>query len=106
MKKIVIILLALFLVSCSNDNNATEQTEDTSKIFTEESLKEFNGKDGSDAYIAIDGIVYDVSDEVMWMEGIHQGRFRAGMDLTEDMKKAPHGLSKLKNLKEVGKYEE
>lgn len=82
-----------------------EEPEADSSVFTAESLAEFDGMDGSRAYIAIEGIVYDVTDNPLWSEGLHQGRFQAGQDLTEDMKKAPHGLTKLGGVEEVGTYE-
>lgn len=112
----------ILFVGCNNNDNSsinnspannsmnTNQTMDTEdeqmEVFNATTLSVYNGKDGNPAYIAIEGVVYDVSDEPMWMDGIHQGRFQAGQDLTEQMKNAPHGLSKLTGLKEVGTYED
>lgn len=70
-------------------------------VFTLDELAEYNGKDGAKAYIAVDGVVYDVSDSKAWKDGMHNG-FEAGKDLSEEMRNAPHGLSKLDNLKKVG----
>lgn len=121
MKRTLIIIMALLLASCSADNNnnntnnkninegnapQTKIVETDDAVYDKTSLSEFNGKDGQPAYIAIEGIVYDVSDNPMWMNGIHQGRFEAGQDLTEEMKNAPHGFSKLSQLNEVGIYED
>ena len=33
----------------------------TNKTFTRDELRKYNGQNGADAYIAIDGIVYDVT---------------------------------------------
>ena len=125
MRKLITIIFIVFMilfVGCNNNDNSsinnspannsmnTNQTMDTEdeqmEVFNASTLSVYNGKDGNPAYIAIEGVVYDVSDEPMWMDGIHQGRFQAGQDLTEQMKNAPHGLSKLTGLKEVGTYED
>ena len=94
------------MVEASVDEAQTQEAEMSDPVFNKESLSAYNGKDGNKAYIAIDGVVYDVTDEPMWMDGIHRGRFEAGQDLTEEMKNAPHGLSKLKSLEAVGTYED
>lgn len=83
---------------------AVEESSDM--VYDATSLAEFNGLDGNRAYIAIEGIVYDVTDNLMWSAGLHQGRYQAGQDLTEEMKKAPHGLTKLKTVEVVGTYKE
>ena len=70
---------------------------------TLEELAKFNGKDGARAYIAVDGIIYDVTDTGFWKDGQHNG-FEAGKDLTvENKTKSPHGVAKLSGAVEVGK---
>lgn len=70
---------------------------------TLEELAKFNGKDGARAYVAVDGIIYDVTDSSMWKNGDHNG-FEAGSDLTDAIKnKSPHGTGKLDGVPEVGK---
>ncbi|MGQ9631708.1 MAG: cytochrome b5 domain-containing protein [bacterium] len=61
------------------------------KTYTLEELSKYNGRDGSPAYVAYKGKVYDVTKSFLWMGGSHQGIHRAGADLTEDMERAPHG---------------
>jgi Predicted heme/steroid binding protein len=42
---------------------------DKMKQFTLEELKQYNGENGQPAYVAIDGIVYDVSMSILgWWE--------------------------------------
>jgi predicted heme/steroid binding protein len=69
---------------------------------TADELSAFNGKDGQPAYIAVDGVIYDVTEVSFWKNGDHNG-FEAGQDLTEEIKTiSPHGVSKLKGLPVVG----
>ena len=59
-------------------------------------------KNGNPAYIAVDGVIYDVTDVPQWNGGGHNGYF-AGNDLTEEIKTiSPHGVSKLNGIPVVG----
>jgi predicted heme/steroid binding protein/uncharacterized membrane protein len=71
-----------------------------------EDLKKFDGKEGRPAYIAFEGKVYDVSVNKYWKNGIHMLRHKAGEDLTEFMKLAPHNMEVLEKCKIVGTLEE
>lgn len=72
------------------------------KVFTLDELAKYNGKDGQPAYIAVDGIVYDVSDVGAWKNGGHQG-FESGKDVTDQIGEiSPHGTSVLESLPKVG----
>lgn len=78
--------------------------EDGDMEFTLEELAKYNGKDGNRAYVAVDGIVYDVTDVKEWAGGSHWGKFQAGNDLTEAIKsQSPHGVAKLEGIPIVGK---
>ena len=78
------------------------QESDSQLQLTLAQLAEFDGKDGRPAYIAVDGIIYDVSDARQWSNGDHNG-FEAGQDLTDPLNnKSPHGASKLKNVPVIG----
>lgn len=66
-------------------------------------LKQFDGKGGRKAYIAVGGTIYDVTGNLNWFRGNHNG-FEAGQDLTAAMdNESPHGRSKLVGLPIVGK---
>ena len=62
---------------------------------TLEELSRFNGMDRRPAYFAYKGKVYDVSLSKFWKDGSHMKKHPAGNDLTETIKKAPHGEEKI-----------
>lgn len=68
-------------------------------------LAKYNGQDGNPAYVAVDGVVYDVTEHPNWNEGMH-GKVSAGQDISQMLKASPHGYSKLEGLKAVGKIVE
>ena len=70
---------------------------------TLDQLKQFDGKNGNPAYVAVDGILCDVSNVGPWKNGDHNG-YSAGNDLTDIIKnKSPHGVKNLEGLPIVGK---
>lgn len=71
------------------------------KQFTLEELRHFNGEAGNPAYVAIDGLVYDVTDVEPWKGGKHHGN-TAGNDLSEAIMQSPHKHSVLAKLNQVG----
>jgi len=58
--------------------------------FTERELQRYNGERGERAYIAYNGVVYDVTDCPKWRTGLHEQLHFAGIDLTRSLRKAPH----------------
>lgn len=69
---------------------------------TLEELAAFNGQDGKPAYVAVDGVIYEVTASKAWANGGHNG-FTAGSDLTREIKEvSPHGVIKLENVVKVG----
>jgi len=81
------------------DESAGEEAELT---LTLEELAQYDGKDGSPAYVAVDGVIYDVTDVPQWKNGEHNG-YSAGQDLTDIIKnESPHGVSKLRGIPVVG----
>ena len=72
-------------------------------VLTLDELKKYNGQNGMPAYIAVDGVIYDVTNVPQWQNGTHHG-FNAGNDLTDAIKSSsPHGVSKLQGVPVVGK---
>lgn len=74
--------------------------------FNQAKLAKFNGQNGQPAYVAVDGVVYDVSGVDAWAGGKHHGNL-AGQELTTIIDtRSPHGRGVLKKLPVVGKYAE
>ncbi len=73
---------------------------------TADELSAYDGKDGRPAYVALEGVVYDVTNSRLWRAGEHDpshGRAQAGRDLTPVFGKAPHGLENLERFPVVGR---
>lgn len=75
---------------------------DKVKVFTREELRKYDGSNGI-AYVACNGKVYDVSNSYHWRSGIHHVGHRAGCDLTDALKQAPHSISLLEKFPVIGK---
>ena len=120
---ILALVMAVFLMTaaCASQPEAQAEepqadTEQTEAIQAEEEmggleltleqLAEFNGKDGSPAYVAVEGVIYDVSGSAKWKDGEHNGN-SAGQDLTDVItNQSPHGVAILKRMPIVGKIVE
>ena len=73
---------------------------------TPEKLAEFDGKNGQPAYVAVDGVIYDLTQSRLWRAGEHDpshGEVQAGCDLTEMLKESPHGKKNLDRFPIVGR---
>lgn len=68
-------------------------------------LEKFHGQDGEKAYVSYKGQVYDVTDSRLWKNGKHVNKHVAGMDLTEAMDAAPHGMEVLERFEQIDKLE-
>ncbi len=73
---------------------------------TKEELAAFNGNNGQPTYVAVNGIIYDVSASKLWAGGNHFDSHQAGQDLTEELKKAPHVRAVVERFPTVGRLEE
>lgn len=72
------------------------------RCFTLEELRCYNGRDGAPAYVAANGIVYDVTNSFLWRGGRHQALHEAGTDCTAHLRDAPHGAEFLERFPVVG----
>lgn len=82
----------------TGDNNNFYRQQ---KEFNLDELAQYDGKNGKAAYVAIEGIVYDVSNEPVWSQENHMG-ITAGEDLTEQFNSC-YGMDQiLKNAPKIG----
>ena len=58
-------------------------------ILTVDDLAKFGGKNGNKAFVAVDGNVYDVTDNRNWSNGDHYKGMKAGIDLSAYIDQAP-----------------
>jgi len=66
---------------------------------TLDELAEYDGQDGNDAFVAVDGFIFDVSES--FEDGEHFGH-EAGQDLTDEIEDAGHLRSVLPDVPVVG----
>lgn len=86
-------------VISTNDSNLLQDSE---RVFTTAELSRFNGRDGNPAYVAVNGTVYDVTNNAAWAAATHFGLI-AGRDLTNEFASCHPGQPILNRLKVVGK---
>ena len=72
------------------------------RSFTREELAQYSGVDGTRAYIAYEGRVYDLTDSFLWRNGRHWASHQAGADLTDALRRAPHGPELLARCPQIG----
>lgn len=115
MNKIIIVIMiaiSVILGGCSSNSSTTKTTTKPSTNSTtttksmDMTLKElakYNGQNGNPAYVAVNGVIYDVSNAKDWKNGVHKGGVKAGLDQTNMIGQSPHGTSVLKELPVIGK---
>lgn len=88
----------------SGENGSSPQLG-AARLFTPAELSRYHGRDGNPAYVAVNGIVYDVSNVAAWGGATHFG-LTAGRDLTGEFASCHAGQPILGKLKAVGKMVE
>lgn len=109
MKKAILLVLTALIFFTGGSANPHEENPSGQREFTLEELKTYNGQNGNPAYIAVDGIVYDVTNSIFWQNGAHSicnGNTFAGNDLSELINDSPHGKEILERLPVVGYLKE
>lgn len=76
-----------------NENITVTATYDKI-LMTLAELSQFDGRDGKDAYVLVDGVIYDVTNNPYWPNGRHNG-YQAGQDLSTAIKQSPHGIANI-----------
>lgn len=72
-------------------------------VFSLEDLAKYDGKQSDLAYVAVEGFVYDVSNDRKWRDGDHYDGMTAGKDLSSFISASPHGASILEDYVVIGK---
>ena len=79
----LLLVMSIALFGCSSTDDSSSGNDDSNtateepaapeqaeeKTFTLDEVHEYDGKDGAKAYIAVDGVVYDVTDVGPWAGG-------------------------------------
>ena len=76
--------------------------EEDTQTFTLQQLANYDGKNGKPAYVAVNGRIYDVTNNGAWAAATHFG-LTAGKDLTSDFASCHKGQHKLGKLPIVGR---
>src|SRR5919112_5768073 len=91
--------------AAASNTAASRAGESADRSYTLEQLAEYNGEEGTDCLVAVDGDVYLIEGFALWQMGEHipsNGRARCGYDLTDVIDESPHGRSKLQLLQKIG----
>jgi predicted heme/steroid binding protein len=88
-----------------NGTPPQEGTETQPQVFTLEQLAQYNGKDGNPAYVAVNGVVYNVTNNPLWAGGNHFFGLTAGRNLTSEFQMCHPGAMVLSVLPIVGTLE-
>lgn len=107
------IIAAMFLTAAlacgaaAADKKAQARDGWKTRVFTAEELKKNDGREGRPVYVAVDGIVYDLSKSKYWKTGTHMKMHEAGTDQSRDIhERAPKGIHKdgkiLEKMPKVG----
>lgn len=102
-------IIAPYALNLQMGNVTSEQVSESInnlelQTFTLEELAKYNGENGNKAYVAYKGLIYDITGHPKWNGGKHHGNI-AGTDLTDVIKRSPHGASKITDLDTIGKLQ-
>lgn len=70
-------------------------------VYTKQQLALRNGQDKPQIWVALKGIIYDVTESRLWKNGKHYEHW-AGQDLTEELVDAPHTDAVFEKFDKVG----
>jgi predicted heme/steroid binding protein len=71
------------------------------QTYTKQQLALRNGQDKPQIWVALKGIIYDVTESRLWKNGKHYEHW-AGQDLTAELADAPHTEAVFEKFEKVG----
>jgi predicted heme/steroid binding protein len=74
------------------------------QVYTKQQLARRNGQDKPEIWVALNGLIYDVTESRMWRNGKHYEHW-AGQDLTDELKDAPHTETVFSKFNVVGELQ-
>lgn len=87
------------------ENRISSSSLRPDRVFTPAELAQYDGKNGSPAYVAVNKTVYDVTDNAAWGGATHFGHL-AGQELTAEFMSEHGGQQILSLLPVVGEMTE
>ncbi|MGA3110529.1 MAG: cytochrome b5 domain-containing protein [Candidatus Bathyarchaeia archaeon] len=81
-------------------------SQNNSKKFSAEDLKQFDGSNGKPLYVIFKGKVYDLTASPLWLQGTHMSMHNKNDDLTEAIKTAPHSEDNVFRFPYIGELAE
>ena len=100
---IVGVLLGSSTITVPDTTQPMVETSGVLPVYSLEQLAQYTGANGTTAYVAVNGVVYDVTRE--FRNGMHQGMQLAGTDATQVFASSPHSQAFLAQLPIVGSLE-
>jgi predicted heme/steroid binding protein len=71
-------------------------------VYTKSQLALRNGQDKPQIWVALNGIIYDVTESRLWRNGKHYEHW-AGQDLTDELADAPHTETVFEKFVAIGR---
>ena len=96
--------LSMLVQGLENVGGAISPQPGMDRLFTSDELSRYNGRNGNPAYVAVNGIVYDITSNAAWGGATHFG-LTAGTDATSQFASCHAGQPILSKLKVVGKMQ-
>lgn len=105
-------LINFFLVNCSagdqpytvkeQEQPSGQPPQQELRVITKEELAQNDGSEGKPAYVAVNGLVYDMTQVIQWAGGTHFGLY-AGRDVSGGFNSCHKGMLEiLQNVPKVG----
>ena len=81
---------------------------DPERLVSPAELRRCNGERGTRMWVAVGGVVYDVTGCARWRNGLHEGQHFPGQELTQEFSEAPHGAEVLSHpcVQRIGRLDE